>query len=109
MHSMNDRDKEILYQKVCELHAEGTCSDCFKPIDALKDSYYEKADTQDVQIHEYTVGNVPAFLEELEKLWAGQALRELIPVVAASAFKAKESILEKEREMEEIPHYIYNF
>lgn len=105
----SSKDQELLYKKICELHAGDNIADCLKKIDATKSSYYEEWKSPWGGIREYSLESVPVLREELQALWSDQGLAQMIPNVIASAFKAKERITIESQYEEELPQYIYNF
>lgn len=109
LHLMSSKDQELLYKKICELNTKGKFTDCLKQIDTARNSYYEEWKSPYGGIREYSVSSVPVLREELQALWSDQELKELIPNVIASAFKARERLTIETQYEEELPQYIYNF
>lgn len=109
LHLSDNKDRELFYEKICELNARGAFSDCLKKIDRAASSYYEEWKSPYGGIREYSLSSVPVLREELQALWDNQALNELIPNVIASAFKERERVTIETQNEEELPQYIYNF
>ena len=109
MNLIDEKDRDFLYNIICKLHDQTGVPNCLKPIEILSESYYEKQEKSDVGIREYSVDNVLALRKELEEMWHDEGLKELIPVILASTFKAKEKAAKSKTVSDELPEYIYNF
>ena len=106
---IDEKDRDFLYNKICKLHDQINVPSCLEPIDILCESYYEKRENPDVGIREYSIDNVLDLRKKLEDMWPDEDLRELIPVILASTFKAKEKKSKLTAVSDELPEYIYNF
>lgn len=107
--SVDKKDLELLYQKVCQLHGTEEWSDWLSQIDSGRESYFKEWPPARIGMREYSVSNVPALRKELEQLWGETRLKELIPIVLAAAFKTRERVKVETQYQEELPTYIYNF
>lgn len=105
----DDLEKRKLYEWACK-HSEEFH---FTEIDKRKDTYYETFDNVD-NVCEFGFGSVPELVEELDKLWEGQAVFDFVKKICAVAAFKREPVLEdsskkEEQGLIEIPEFVYTF